>query len=490
MTAPVKTRGCSKDLMTMAWPVSPTTFSVYDKYADTEIALNGQAPVWKVPAQGRTETFHFAPEAEGSLQRKLIMLTQPSATPPTICKFARSLIAQWSTYAELLVSGPEKLIRKWRDLVTDVDTAKAGKTVLKFACDAEVGLWSSQHLALVRGLETHARSASIAQQGRRLRRERLVPVDVQAGLVKVLDVTAAQKHLSEPEAEGLTALALLYQHGIRPVQMLALRVEHLLFLTDASAKTVCLVSFHAAKQADGEEVEIERQLRPEWTPALMGLAQFAKQDGRRRLFASTTSQQLWSNLRSVCSRRGVSVKFTAGAMRHTAAQVLADAGHSRESIQRFLAHKRPAAATTYLRASRQQGDLINEALGASKLYASILSLAREDFVSVAEMLQAPSDQQIGAVVGDRLVAGIGLCRTKQSSCPYNPVTSCYGCHKHVPGLDRNAHIEAIGGMRAEVLLYAGDKDVSRNPAYRQLTHALSGAQQMLATVDRILSEPQ
>jgi hypothetical protein len=97
--------------------------------------------------------------------------------------------------------------------------------------------------------------------------------------------------------------------------------------------------------------------------------------------------------------------------------------------------------------------LINEALGASKLYDSLLSLADRTYVSVEELERADEDKQIGAVVGETLVAGIGLCRTGQNGCSYNPVTSCYGCPKFMPSLDRVAHEEAVAGMRQQVLLF-------------------------------------
>ena len=57
------------------------------------------------------------------------------------------------------------------------------------------------------------------------------------------------------------------------------------------------------------------------------------------------------------------------------------------------------------------------------------------------------------MVGYRLVAGVGLCKAGQSSCAYNPVTSCYGCPKFMPSLDRESHVEAIEGMRDQVRLY-------------------------------------
>ena len=76
------------------------------------------------------------------------------------------------------------------------------------------------------------------------------------------------------------------------------------------------------------------------------------------------------------------------------------------------------------------------------------------------------------MVGYRLVAGVGPCKAGQSSCAYNPVTSCYGCPKFMPSLDRESHVEAIEGMRDQVRLYLkqGISDETPLPA----THARAG----------------
>jgi hypothetical protein len=307
----------------------------------------------------------------------------------------------------------------------------------------------------------------------------------QASLVHLLDECGSVRIDSEYELEGLATLALAYQHGIRPVQLLSLRVEHLRVLQDASGDSSCLVSFHAAKQAFGGEYEMVRQVRPEWARIVIRLLEFATKAARARLFAATTSEQLWARVRAACARKGVDVTFTAYALRHTAAQSLADAGQNRSSIQTFLEHGDANAANAYLRASRELSNTINHALGASKLYGKILSLADHKFVSVQEMEEADEDQQIGAVVGERLVGGVGLCSSGQSSCRYNPVTSCYGCPKFMPSLDRFAHEQAVAGMRQQVLSFKNQRNGTGSTGYLQLTRALAGAQEALVAIDAI-----
>jgi hypothetical protein len=133
----------------------------------------------------------------------------------------------------------------------------------------------------------------------------------------------------------------------------------------------------------------------------------------------------------------------------------------------------------------QQADLVNSALGASKLYAKLQSIASGRFASLEEILNAQEDQQIGAVVGNSLIAGVGLCQTGQSHCAYNPVTSCYGCAKFMPSLQKEPHLQAVDGMRQQVRRFLDIGISAESPAYLQLTRALSGAQQILDNIDQI-----
>ncbi len=467
------------------WPVSPAHMSVYDKYTDGEVVASESAASWSLSIRGRIETFRFEAGADGLLQRRLAILTQSSGSPSTIGKFLRSMLRHWTLYKRLLLAGPEMVSPIWSADVSDIDTAKAGKSLLKLACRASVGAWRPSHLQFVRALDTKARATLLAQRGKLKRRERMLDVRTQAKVADTLHEAVHFDALHADELEGLAALALMFQHGVRPVQVLSLKREHVKFLVDASGSRACIVSFHAAKQIAGGEFEMPRQVKPEWAALLERCVAQAVTAQRRRLFAATDVEALWSDVRAGCRRFGFKVGFTANALRHTSAQALADAGHDRESIRRFLGHTNDKSARVYFENSLRQGERINEALGISKLYGDVLALAERRFVSVEQLTAAAEEQQIGAVVGARMVAGVGLCSSGQSNCRFNPVTSCYGCSRFMPSLDRSAHEEAVAGMREQVLQYIDAEKGAASPAYRQLTAALSGAQQALEYIDAL-----
>ncbi len=251
-------------VLNWAWPASPRFFTVHDKYVDREAVLEAGAEVWTLLVQGKEMELRFPSEPERELQQKLVMLTQVERSPSSIYKFTRSLLLNWTLYVRLLEEGPLRVQESWDECVHDIDTAKAAKTILRLATSSSLGDWETSCKDLVKGLNTRANAIVAAQRGKIQRRESLVSIAQQAELVRVLDTRALEPELSEQQAEGLAALALAFQHGMRPVQMLSIKLEHIHSLVDTSGDPVCVVSFHQAKQKGGKSVtrEMVRQVKP------------------------------------------------------------------------------------------------------------------------------------------------------------------------------------------------------------------------------------
>lgn len=477
-------------ILEWAWPACPASMSVYDKYSDMEVTLHLADAQWSIRTRGIVETLRFADDEVGLLQRKLVFLTQVDNAPSTMAMFSRFVVNHWRTYEQLLLGGPVLARGFWNAKVVDVTVAKAGKMLLKLVCKLGLGGWSTLHTALVRSLDTRAKAPLLAQRAKLKRREKLLTVSTQAEIVAALDEAASSNDLDDAEVEGLAALALFFQHGMRPVQLLALRLEHLPApVQDASGDPALIVSYHGAKRGEDPK-ELLRQVKPEWVPLVDRLRRQAQDAKRTRVFSRTSNAELWAMVRAACKVRGLAIDFKAYGLRHSGAQSLADAGHDRKSIKEYLGQGTLNAATTYLRASRNQADLINRALGASKLYENILAFTTDSFIDVGQLLEADEDQQIGGVVGHSLVAGIGLCKTGQYGCTFNPVTSCYGCSKFLPAADVAAHQDAVTGMRQQVQIYLADGSSETSPAFMQLKTALSGAQQAIELATQIAAGKQ
>ena len=456
---------------------------LYDKTTDTSKTISIDDLQWEIPTLGRNRKFRFADGADGRLQRALVFLIHQFGSTSTISKFLFSITNHWWLFKRLLEDGPSAVRVNWDEFVADSDVAKAAKSILKFASKARVGEWKNHHFHLVKSLASCDKVSRPYRSKMRTRCNVATPGE-QAEIVKILDFAALSElvRLTDYEIEALSALALLYQHGVRPIQVLALRPNNLRVIKESDGRQLCLVSFHQAKQRGGQAPEMIRQVRPEWTNLLLRQHSIASNKNYSRLFRSTASHTLWALITRVALRMRVVINFTSNTLRYISGQALADNGHSRESIQRFLGHKNSTSASAYISASKTQLDILNEALGASKLYDRVIEIAKHGFADDEAMRLASEEEYIAGVVGDRLVAGIGICRGGQPSCHSDPVSGCYGCPRNIPSLNRKAHLEAIEGFRSQVRFFVKRGDAA-SPAFSELRTALAGAQAAVLAID-------
>lgn len=463
------------------WPTCAHTFVVHDKYQDLDVTLLFNEPTWRIPCQGRFYNFRFADDPYGSLQRSLVFLTQAELSPASLVKFTRALIRHWAIYVEIIKNGPDHVKELWDEHVLHVDTATAGKRILKLICKHELGPWRLYYLEMVTALSTRANESVHAQKAKLRRREKLLPMSTQAAIARALDEASVEiETISNDEVEGFLALALHFQHGMRPVQILTLSLEHVAEPSfDAQGRPLYVLAFHQAKlrkATSPKPPDIHRQLRPEWGPFMESLLKDAVATGRKRLFSCTSAEALWTKVRRAGRSRSLTINFKATLVRHTSIQSLADAGHGRDSIRRFASQSNLNAANSYLRATRSQARLLNEALGVSKLYSNLVSLSENDFISIEELRAAPEDEQVGGIVGERLISSLGRCKMKQKNCPFDPVLSCYGCEKFKPLSELEPHLEVFAGMREQVIPFLPQPGREPSPALLQLKRAMEGAQ--------------
>lgn len=180
------------------------------------------------------------------------------------------------------------------------------KRLLKMACDAEVGHWNGRALSLVRSLNTHANAGMARRKNTLISREELVNISLQADIVRSLDAEAWNAEVENEYLEGAAALVFIYQHGVRPVQVLCLDTEHVRFFKDANDESACIVSFHAAKQRDEQQFEIVRQVKPEWV-------QIVKDCGSLQILQAESDYSKQPNLRLF----GRKLRLSAGVMELT-----------------------------------------------------------------------------------------------------------------------------------------------------------------------------
>ena len=175
---------------------------------------------------------------------------------------------------------------------------------------------------------------------------------------------------------------------------------------------------------------------------------------------------------------------TATDLRHTAAQRLVDAGASHEELAEFLGHAQTNTGMIYYTTSASHAERVNRALGASTIYRQVAKIAHDRFISPGELAALKEEKQIAAVPHGMPISGIGGCTSGQPSCPYNPVTSCYGCRKFMPTTDLGLHIQVLTDMRDVVLLFErSSRGDVQSPAYMQLQRTIAEIQTVIGELE-------
>ncbi|MGH7471433.1 MAG: site-specific integrase, partial [Longimicrobiales bacterium] len=140
----------------------------------------------------------------------------------------------------------------------------------------------------------------------------------------------------------------------------------------------------------------------------------------------------------------------------------------------------------YFAASASHAERVNRALGASEIYRRVAKIAHDRFISPEELTQLKGEQQIAGVPHGIPIAGIGGCTSGQPACPYNPVTSCYGCRKFMPLHDKTMHESVLAAMREVVSLFEqSSRGDARSPAYLQLQRTIA---EIRAVIDELEGE--
>jgi hypothetical protein len=459
------------------WPKVEQEIDVRDKYSGESRRLSINDGQWKIKHRGYNQNIIFAAGDEGLIQRTLAVITQRANGTQSLVRFCRTTIQNWDLYKQILIDGPMKLHEFWESNIKTIDQANAGKSILLLVAKLQLGNWDNTHVPIIKALDTKAAVSLNRQRANILTREHLLPTAASAEITRVLDECASLPKLSERELQGLAALALMYQHGLRPIQIVLMSVEDTTVFLDDTGLESFVINVYPVKRGDSAICPPSpRAVLATWVPLFLKLHSSASQSGRTRLFSFSTTDALATAIRQVCKARGFRIDVKAGQLRHSGAQALADAGHDRESIKGFLTQKTKNSSRNYHGASRRGAETINKALGTSKLYTNLIDGSKIKWISVEELQSAPEDEQVGGIIGDRLIAGTGRCKRKQSRCTYDPVVACYGCHKFIPVKDIDIHIEAISGMRANVLEFLNDPAAINGNAVNQLQHSIARAQ--------------
>jgi integrase len=395
-----------------------------------------------------------------------------------------------SRFTDIVLSGPNNIKFEWAKLLADVNLPNgvfpAVRAMLIVFSRYSVFGWSPLYYDYIRSTLPAPRRDKYAGV-----RSGYVFLSMyeEAKIVGFIDEISSQAKLS-PETLTTDALSsgcmLLcsYLFGMRPVQiaLLTMRDVRIWNETEIESPAVHLTFKMVKQRSKSKAFPLTRRVKHEWTPIVVELYSRAVASGKSggdRLYDIDSTREVGNAIKELASSI-VGCDVTATDLRHTAAQRLVDAGASQEEVAEFMGHADNTTCLVYYATSPSQAERVNKALGISPIYQQVAKIAHAKFISPEDLAQLKDDQQIAGVPHGFPISGIGGCSTGQPSCQYNPITSCYGCHKFMPVTDITLHKRVLADMRSVVKFFdkssRGDGD---SPAFMQLKRAIASIQAVI-----------
>lgn len=377
---------------------------------------------------------------------------------------------------------PIKFKRSWSELTANYssDALLAIKGLLSFLCEVRFGRWTPLHSEFVsRALPVPGRDTySSVRSG-----DAFLTIDEEATLVRWMDAAALQaSHMDKATSELACLIVSSYQFGMRPKQLgMARKRDCAVRLSPEDNSAIVHLTFRMVKQRDTalSGLLLHRKVKREWASLFVRLMNHKDADSNDSFLFGFSSRAalslaLTAQLSEILPQSKRRVAYD---LRHSMAQRLVDSGASHEELASAMGHSRLASGLVYFRATANQAELVNKALGISDTYQAVAKIAANKFITPDDLAALKGDKQVGGAPHGIPIAGIGGCSTGQSSCPYNPVTACYGCPKFMPVRDLALHEQVLADFRRIVHFY---KDVGRgethSPAYLQMQRTVSEVQ--------------
>ncbi|OAI14668.1 hypothetical protein A1359_10250 [Methylomonas lenta] len=297
------------------------------------------------------------------------------------------------------------------------------------------------------------------------------------------------KPISIKSVRDASLLLCSYQYGMRPIQLALLRMRDVRIWNE-SDNTLCEtihLTFKMVKQKPKSKSRpLTRKIKQDWAPIIRKLYFTLKDshgNGSTRLFMLDSSNAVGTALIEIATKI-VGREVSANNLRHTAAQRLVDSGASHEELAEFLGHYDKRTGQVYFHNSVNQVERVNKALVISEVYRKVIEIHHNGYINKEELSQLKGDQQVAGVPHGIPISGIGGCSSGQPACPFNPVTSCYGCTKFMPMFDIEIHQEVLNNLRGIVrTFYDSSRGEFNSPAYLQLQRTIANVQEIIYQIE-------
>jgi len=469
-------------------PPLPKLVRYYDNYSDSYSELTNLTDndVWIINYDGKDTYLDFL---DFPLSLTLLLKSWCAAS---LCAFSPRTIDLYMNVLKLHLSpellnvisaGPLELRSNWSTLLgmgIPYSVFSPLAHILHFLCEYVVEPWAPEwdDLITLQPWPKRDKYASV-----RIGDVFITPEEEQL-YVRYMDALVSRinqhpERVTGAELREAAILLISYQFGMRPKQIAMLRTKDVrIWEDDLDPNPAVHLTFYAIKQVNrGKVLPLRRKVKRAWGPIFV---EYRKQTEN----AGTTPPAHFFDFTSVEVARAVLRVTTrlaeprsATELRHSFAQRLVDAGANEEELAEAMGHSHLDTGLVYFIYSRSMAARVNKALGISQIYNTVLRFAHEPFISPDELSKLKGDLQIAGIPHGIPIAGIGGCKSGQPNCPYNPVLSCYGCHRFMPVAEQEIHIRVLEDIR-ELLNYVLSSSYAENG---------SAAFQLEATIKNIQS---
>lgn len=434
-----------------------------------------------ISGEVRTISFLAFEQPARRLIRHFLLMELLNSAPATVSAYYFGLRKHTGAQLmEIAMADPLAVKARWASLTNNfsIDAHIATKAFLAYLCEICLGSWRPQLQTMVTALPVpHRDLYSVVRAG-----NCFLEIEEEAKLVRWIDEAVALRNtLSKSTLQLASLIVCAYQFGMRPKQLGTLRKRdcEVRWSNEDGLPSVYL-TFRMLKQKDplASRLPLLRKVKREWAPLVANTYALLEAEPSTVFFFGFSSRRelsdaLTGQLNEILPGMG----RVAYDLRHSMAQRMVDAGASQEEIASALGHTHLTSGLVYFRTSANQAERVNKALGLSETYRMVATIASDCFISKEDLARLKGEQQIAGVPHGIPIAGIGGCKTGQPSCPYNPVTTCYGCQKFMPVRDVALHEQVLNDFRRVVNEFrvAGLGDEA-SPAYMQLRRTISEVQ--------------
>ena len=421
------------------------------------------------------------------------MLNNSLAIGTIICYILPIRCLEQRDLSLLLTSGPRGIKETWSHLRSYYSNRNQAffaslKHLLYMLCKYHLSGWAEPYADFISTKLPlpHKDKFATVRSG-----DAFLTVTEEAAIVRYLDEVSAFLmqncgDISDHDLHSAGMLVCAYQLGMRPVQIASVtkrdvRVWH---HSETQHPSVHIIFKMLKQKGRFNGFPLSRKIHEKWCLIFNEIVTRNQlRDGGKLFFGVRSNHEATQRILSLASAI-TGAETSATDLRHTAAQRLADAGASNEELAEFLGHSDSSTCLVYYRTSYNQTERVNRAFEKSVIYQNVVQIARDKYISDAELKRLKGDQQIAGVVFGAPIAGIGACLCGQPQCPSNPVTACYTCPKFIPCNDLSVHTRVLDSVRDTISMFEHfSRGENHAPAAEQLTATVIAIEEVIEDLE-------